>query len=121
MGNLAIGASAASYAVDVRRAGLWILPDLCKRTERVSHRSLDGAEELHVQLQPVAGERFLIALPALPLRLMLLMGREAVHPVSAENAVHRGARHRDLVKSLQIIGDLAGPENGRSAAGTESC
>src|SRR6185503_9748040 len=67
-------------------------------------------EELHVQLQSVAGERFLVALPAFPVWLVLLVGRQPVQPMSAQNAVHGRPHHADLMKSLQIVGDLARAE-----------
>lgn len=73
-------------------------------------RARNPLEELHIQLESMARERFLITLPSLPVWLMLLIGREPVHPVLAQNAVHRRARHRDLVEPLQIVGDLASPE-----------
>ena len=41
---------------------------------------------------------------------MLLVGRQPAHAVSAEDPVHRRGRHRQLVKALQVVGDLARAE-----------
>jgi hypothetical protein len=45
MGRAEIVVPRASYAVDCRSAGPWILRTYAKRTRRVSHRSLDGTEQ----------------------------------------------------------------------------
>ena len=49
----------------------------------------DPLEEFHVHLQPVTWLRLLTPLPSLLVRLVLLIGRQPAHPVSAENAMHR--------------------------------
>jgi len=41
---------------------------------------------------------------------MPLIGRQPIHPVLLEQAVNRGTRHADLMKALQIVGDLGGAE-----------
>jgi hypothetical protein len=48
----------------------------------------NALEELHVQLQPVAGLGFLIPLPALFMRPMLLIRRQPAHAVGAEHPMH---------------------------------
>ena len=50
-------------------------------------RAGDALEEFHIELQSVTRLRFLVALPALPMRLMLLVRRQAMHPVSLEDPV----------------------------------
>ena len=46
------------------------------------------SRKLHVHLQPMTRLRLLVALPALAVWLMLLVGRQPPHPVPRENAVH---------------------------------
>jgi hypothetical protein len=70
----------------------------------------DPLEEFHIESQPVTGLRFLIALPALAVWLVLLIRRQPVHSMPTQDAVHRRTSHCDLVESLQIICDLAGTE-----------
>ena len=41
---------------------------------------------------------------------MLLIGRQPVHPVLAQNAMHGRRGDRQLVKALQVVGDLARAE-----------
>jgi hypothetical protein len=70
----------------------------------------DPLEELHVQLQAVSGLWLLVALPGSPRGPTLLVCWQAVHPVTDENAVHRGAGDAYAVKTAQIVGDLSGPK-----------
>ena len=51
-------------------------------------RAGNALEELDVQLEPMAWPWFLIPLPTLAMRPMLLVRGEPVHPVTFENAVH---------------------------------
>src|SRR5437762_3624522 len=51
--------------------------------------------------------RFLVADPARGVGWMLLIGRQPIHPMPAENPMHRGRGDRDAVKTLQVVGDLA--------------
>jgi hypothetical protein len=60
----------------------------------------DPLEELHVQLESVAWQRFLISLPPLAMGPMLLVGWKSVHPVTTENPVHGRPGHGDLMESL---------------------
>ena len=73
-------------------------------------RARDSLEELHVELQPVAGLRLLVALPALAVRLMLLIRRQPIHPVPLQDAMHRGARDLDAMEPVQIRRDPARSE-----------
>src|SRR5262249_18262250 len=73
-------------------------------------RAGDPLEELHVQLQPVAGHWLLIALPALPMRLVLLVRWEPMHAESVQDAMDGRASDRDAVEPPQIVRDLAGPK-----------
>jgi len=41
---------------------------------------------------------------------VLVVGRQPVHAVPLQNALHRGAGHRHPVKTFEIGGNLAGPE-----------
>ena len=68
-------------------------------------RARDSFEEFHIELQSVAGLRLLVALPALPVRSVLLIRREPRHAVPRQDAVHRGYRDRDLVEARQVRGD----------------
>src|SRR5687768_7548922 len=49
--------------------------------------------------------RLLIALPALAVRLMLLVGRQSIHPVPREDAVHRGPGDLEPMEPEQIRGN----------------
>jgi hypothetical protein len=70
-------------------------------------RAWNALEELHVHLQPVAGLRLLVALPALSMRLMLLVRRKAPETVLLEDVLHRRSRDADAVKALEVIANLA--------------
>src|SRR5919108_2080091 len=52
----------------------------------------------------------LVALPALHVRPIFLVGRQPVHPVLAQNAMHRRSGHAHLMKASQIVGNAARPE-----------
>src|SRR5690606_13494926 len=73
-------------------------------------RSRNALQKLDVELQAVSRLRLLIPLPALPVPLVLLIRREAMHSVPAQDAVHRGARDANLVEPLQVRRDAAWPE-----------
>ena len=48
----------------------------------------DPLEELHVELEPMARLGLFVPLPALAVWSMLLIGRESVHAVSRQDAMH---------------------------------
>jgi hypothetical protein len=73
-------------------------------------RATSTVQELHVQLQSVTGLRLLVALPALAVRLVLLIRREPTHAVPRQDAVHRGSRDGDPVEAMQVRRDPAGPQ-----------
>ena len=50
--------------------------------------------------------RLLVARPAVRVPPVLLIRRQPVHAVPAQNAMHGGTGHRQAVKPLQIIGNL---------------
>ena len=54
--------------------------------------------------------RLLVARPAVRVPPVFLIGRQPVHAVPAQNAMHRGTRDRQAVKPLQVIGNLARAE-----------
>jgi hypothetical protein len=58
----------------------------------------------------VAGQRLLIALPALVVALVALGGREPVEVQALEDAPHSGLRDRDVVVAGQVHRDLGGAE-----------
>ncbi len=62
----------------------------------------NSLEELHIKLQPVPWLGLLVSLPSLAVRLMLLVRRQPVHPMTLQDAVHGGARNRYLMEPLQI-------------------
>jgi len=53
------------------------------------------------------GLRLLVALPGTPGRSSLLTGRQAIHAVTDQNAVHGGACNAELMEALQISGNPA--------------
>ena len=53
------------------------------------------------------GLRLLVALPALAVRLVLLIRREPRHAMPRQDAMHRGHRDRDLVEATQVRRDAA--------------
>jgi hypothetical protein len=71
-------------------------------------RTGDALQEFHIELQSVPGLRFLIALPTLPVRLMFLIGGQAMHPVSLEDSMCRGARDRKAMEPVQVRRDSRG-------------
>ncbi len=64
-------------------------------------------EELHIDLQPEARLRLLVALPALGVGVMLLAARQPIHPVSQQDAVHERHGQRLLMEASQVVRDLA--------------
>src|SRR5262245_16612284 len=70
----------------------------------------DPLKELHVQLQAVTGLRFLIALPALTVPLVLLIRREPRHAMPRQDAVYRGTCDGNLMEAMQVRGDPARSE-----------
>ena len=50
----------------------------------------------------------LVSMPGTTCRLTLLIGRQSVHSIADQDAVHRGAGHVDVVESMQIAADPAG-------------
>jgi hypothetical protein len=58
----------------------------------------------------MTGLGLLIPLPALPVRLMLLIRRRSIHPLPREDPVHREARDLDAMESVQIPAIRAGPK-----------
>ena len=73
-------------------------------------RARDALEKLDVDLQAMPRLRLLVARPAVRVPPVLLVGRQPVHAVTAQDAMHGGAGHRHAVKPLQIIGNLARAE-----------
>ena len=73
-------------------------------------RARNALEKLDVDLQPMPRLRLLVARPAVRVPPVLLIRRQPVHAVPAQNAMHGGTRHREAVKPLQIIGNLARAE-----------
>jgi hypothetical protein len=71
-------------------------------------RPRDALEELHVHLQAMARLRLLVALPALPVRLMLLARRQLVQPMPLQDALHRCSCDSKAVESVQVVANLAG-------------
>jgi hypothetical protein len=53
----------------------------------------NALEKLDVDLQPMPRLRLLVARPAVRVPPVLLIGRQPVHAVLAQDAMHRGARH----------------------------
>ena len=70
----------------------------------------DALQKFHVHLEAVTGLGLLVSRPALRVRPMLLVGRQPAHAVFAENTMHRGGRHRQLMKPLQVVRNLARTE-----------
>jgi hypothetical protein len=72
-----------------------------------SARAGDSPEKIDVHLQPVARLRFLVSLPALSLRAVLLIRREPAHAMLSQDSMHGGGRDRYPMKSLEILGGSA--------------
>jgi hypothetical protein len=70
----------------------------------------DGVDELHVDLDPMTGELFLVALPAAVVALVALIGGQAAHVGPFEDPPDTGLGDLDVVIALQVHGDLVGPE-----------
>ena len=64
-------------------------------------RSRDALEELHVHLQAVTRLGLLVALPALNVRLVLLVRREPPESVLVQKALHRRGRDANAVKRFR--------------------
>jgi hypothetical protein len=69
-----------------------------------------GFEELHVDLQLVAGALLLVALPAQRSPLVALGGGQPVHPEAFQDPPHPRGGDRDVVVAGEIHGDHGGPE-----------
>jgi hypothetical protein len=67
-------------------------------------------EELHIQLQAMAWLWLLVALPALAVGPVPLIGGEPIQPVPRQDAMHGGRRKRLAMKARQVGGDAAGAE-----------
>jgi len=70
----------------------------------------DAFQELHVHLQPMPRLGFLVAFPPLAVRLVLLIRRQAIQAVLAQDPVHGRASDRHLVKASEVVADPARPE-----------
>src|SRR4029450_13426770 len=70
----------------------------------------NSLQKLHVHLQSVPRLRLLVSDPAFRMRLMFLIGGEAIYPVSSQNPMDRGGGDRNAVKSLQVVCYFAGAE-----------
>jgi hypothetical protein len=70
----------------------------------------DGLDELHVDLDPLARELFLVALVAVLVTLVALGGREPRHPELVEDPPDARGADRDVVIALEVHGDLVGAE-----------
>jgi hypothetical protein len=68
------------------------------------------SDELHVDLNLVARERLLIALPSPVVTLVALRGRQAVHVEALQDPPHPRLRDLDVVIALQVHRDLLGPK-----------
>jgi hypothetical protein len=73
-------------------------------------RAPDGLDELHVHLDPLARELFLVALVAVLVALVALRGREPRHPELVEDPPDARRADFDVVVTLEVHGDLVGPE-----------
>jgi hypothetical protein len=67
-------------------------------------------DELQVELDPVAWQRLLVALPALVVALVALGGQQAVHAKPLEDAPHARGAELDVVVALEVHRDLGRPE-----------
>ena len=67
-------------------------------------------DELHVELDPVAGQRLLIALPPAVIALVALGGRQAVELEPLEDAPHPRGADLDVVVAAEVHRDLGRPE-----------
>jgi hypothetical protein len=65
-------------------------------------RAWDPLQKLHVQLHAMTRLCFLIPLPSLLVGLMLLIGRQPVHAMCAQHAMHGRPGNPEVVKPLQI-------------------
>ncbi len=74
------------------------------------HRG-EGLDELDVDLDAVAGQLLLVALPAAIVALLVALGgRQAAHVQAVEDAPDAGLADGDVVVPLEVHGDLLGPE-----------
>jgi hypothetical protein len=73
-------------------------------------RTRNPLEKLDVDLQPMPWLRLFVARPAVRKPAVLLVRWQAIHAVLAQNAMHRRAGDREVVKTLQVVGNLPGAE-----------
>jgi hypothetical protein len=62
-------------------------------------------KEFDVDLQSVPRLWLLVSMPGAACRLALLIGRQAVHPITDQDAVHRGSSHVYVMKAVEIAVD----------------
>ena len=67
-------------------------------------------DELHVDLDPMAGQRLLVALPAVGVALVALRCRQPVELEALEDPPDRRVADLDVVVALQVHRDLQRPE-----------
>src|SRR6266852_2945160 len=72
--------------------------------------SLDGFDELDVDLNRMARLLLLVALPPFPVARVALRSGQPVQVGSLQDPPDPGRAHRDIVISLEIHGDLGGAE-----------
>lgn len=65
-------------------------------------------KKLYAHLEPMTWLGFFVSLPAFAVRPMLLISRQSIEPMSAENPMHRGTSHGEAMKALQIVSNPAG-------------
>ena len=67
-------------------------------------------QELHIHLQAVPRLGFLVALPALTVRLVLLVSRQPAHVVLDQDSMHSRTSDLHLVEAVQVRSDSVGPK-----------
>ena len=72
----------------------------CRELVEALPRAWYALQELHIQLYTVTGLSFLVALPALLMRLVVLVSGEAPHTVSFKQAMNRRYSYGYLVITL---------------------
>jgi hypothetical protein len=72
--------------------------------------SVPALDELHVDLDPVAGLRPFIALPAAVVALVALGGGQPVQAQPLEDPPHPRGAELDVVVALRYMAILAGPK-----------
>jgi hypothetical protein len=73
-------------------------------------RAKQRLDELHVDLDPVARQGLLVALPAILVPLVALRTRQPVHVEALEDVPDSGRADRDDAIALQVHRDPQGPE-----------